>query len=125
MPTRDMNRLHSEGFNYQFSYRSENRAKELASEMRGKGFYTRIIDTGTQYEVWVKHKEKKGVRKDSMKQKVIKNRRELKVANLEHLARGLGARYLEVIESHRAGEYIAKQWRRKLPASGGIFIDLK
>jgi len=125
MPTRDINRLHSEGFNYQYSSRSVDRAKELASEMRGQGFYTRIVENGVGYEVWVKRKEKKGVRKDSMKQKVIKNRRELKVANLEHLPRGLGARYLEVIESHRAGEYIAKQWRRKLPEAGGIFIDLK
>jgi len=45
--------------------------------------------------------------------KIIDNTRDLRVTNLEHLARGTGAKYLEVMEAHN-GDYIAVAWRRKL-----------
>lgn len=41
----------------------------------------------------------------------------LKITNIEALPSGTGARYLLVIESPYYGEYIAKRWLRKLPAS--------
>jgi putative lipoic acid-binding regulatory protein len=43
---------------------------------------------------------------------LIQNHKDLKITNLEQLPRGIGASYLEVIESHIPGTYIAKQWRR-------------
>lgn len=46
------------------------------------------------------------------------------IRNLESLSRGTGARYLEVIESHIEGEYVAKCWRRMLPKSGTV-IDME
>jgi hypothetical protein len=45
--------------------------------------------------------------------KIIHFNRDLKITNLGALAHGTGAKYLEVIESHIKGTYIAKQWRRK------------
>lgn len=41
----------------------------------------------------------------------------LKISNIESLPAGTGARYLLVVESPYYGEYIAKRWLRKLPAS--------
>lgn len=38
----------------------------------------------------------------------------LNIKNVENLPRGTGCKYLEVIESHIEGEYIAKQWRRSI-----------
>ena len=48
---------------------------------------------------------------------VINYSREIVVSNLEQLSKGVGARYMEVIDSHVPGEYVAVQWRRKLPVS--------
>jgi hypothetical protein len=45
--------------------------------------------------------------------KIIPFDKTLKIVNTEQLARGTGAKYLEVIEAHIPGIYIAKQWRRK------------
>ena len=46
-----------------------------------------------------------------------------KIANLDQLARGTGARYLECIHAHIPGVLIAKQWRRVLPEKYDILID--
>jgi hypothetical protein len=56
-----------------------------------------------------------------MSLEVIPNSPELKVSNLDAMPRGRGIRYLEVIRDHSGG-LIAKQWRRKLPASG-VVVD--
>ncbi len=48
----------------------------------------------------------------------------LTIANVAQLPRGRGARYLEVIRSHVAGEFIAKRWRR-VPMPGLLLIDFK
>ena len=48
---------------------------------------------------------------------VISYSREIKITNLDQLARGTGARYIEVVDSHVPGEYVAVQWRRRLPVS--------
>ena len=42
---------------------------------------------------------------------------EIKITNIESLPSGTGARYLLVVESPYYGEYVAKKWLRKLPAS--------
>ena len=42
----------------------------------------------------------------------IKNSKALKVTNLDQLPKGLRCPYLEVIESHIEGVYIAKCWHR-------------
>ena len=39
----------------------------------------------------------------------------LSITNLDALPRGIGCKYLLAIESHYYGEYIAKQWKRKMP----------
>uniref|UniRef100_A0A6M3LUH5 Uncharacterized protein n=1 Tax=viral metagenome TaxID=1070528 RepID=A0A6M3LUH5_9ZZZZ len=47
------------------------------------------------------------------------------MTNLEQLPHGLGCKWLEVIESHIPGTYIAKRWHRVSPASDdleGIFV---
>lgn len=54
---------------------------------------------------------------------VVKFERTMRVTNLGAMARGTGARYLEVIEGE-SGEYIAKAWRRKLPAKFDMVLDL-
>lgn len=46
----------------------------------------------------------------------ITYRKDLDIRNLESLPRGLNCQYLEVIESHIPGTYIAKQWRRNIAA---------
>lgn len=38
------------------------------------------------------------------------------ITNLESLPKGAGCRYLLAIESPYPGEYVAKQWKRKMPA---------
>ena len=43
----------------------------------------------------------------------------VKVVNLAALPAGTGARYLLAIESPYPGEYVAKAWKRKMPASTG------
>ena len=48
---------------------------------------------------------------------IIDYHRELKITNLEQLPRGTGAKYLLAIESHYLGEYIAKSWKRAMPAN--------
>ena len=48
---------------------------------------------------------------------IIKYTPQLKITNLEHLAHGTGAKYLEVIRSHISGEYVAIQWRMKKPTT--------
>ena len=42
---------------------------------------------------------------------------EITVTNLDALPRGTGAAYLLAIESIYYGEYIAKRWTRKMPAT--------
>lgn len=37
------------------------------------------------------------------------------IVNTEQLARGVGARYLEVMPAHKPGILIACQWRRTIP----------
>ena len=37
---------------------------------------------------------------------------QLVIGNLDHLPRGVGAKYLEVMQDH-TGAYLAVQWRRK------------
>lgn len=49
---------------------------------------------------------------------VIPFNRTMRITNLDQLARGTGAKYLEVIESHLPGEYIAVRWRRKIAMFG-------
>lgn len=41
----------------------------------------------------------------------------LTITNLDALPRGTGAPYLLVVESPYPGEYIAKRWLSKMPAS--------
>lgn len=50
-----------------------------------------------------------------------------KITNLESLARGTGARYLECIEPHREGlpPLIALRWRRKVPKKFKVLIDFE
>ena len=54
--------------------------------------------------------------------KVMSHTKEIKIVNMEAMPRGLGARYLEVIEG-LAGEWVAKQWRRK-PVAGVILVAI-
>lgn len=49
-------------------------------------------------------------------EQVIPNSKDLKVTNLEHLARGTGAKYLEVQFDSRHDCFIARRWRRNLNA---------
>lgn len=42
---------------------------------------------------------------------------EVKITNLDAMPRGTGASYLLAIESPYAGEYAAKRWLRKMPAT--------
>lgn len=57
----------------------------------------------------------------------IKNRKEVKekIVNLEQLAKGTGARYLECIKSPLEGILIASQWRRVIPSRYEILIDME
>lgn len=48
---------------------------------------------------------------------VVPFTRDLKIRNLDALPRGLNAPFLLVIEGEQ-GEYVAKQWKRKLPNEG-------
>ena len=41
----------------------------------------------------------------------------LDIRNIDSLPRGLGCRYLLVVESHYLGTYIAKAWKRKMPST--------
>lgn len=41
----------------------------------------------------------------------------VKIKNLESLPRGLNCPFLLVIESPYYGEYVAKRWLRKMPAT--------
>lgn len=41
----------------------------------------------------------------------------VKVTNLDALPKGTGCKYLLVIESPYFGEYVAKQWLRKMPST--------
>lgn len=54
---------------------------------------------------------------------VIPFTRDLKIRNLNALPQGLNAPFLIVIEG-QDGEYVAKQWKRKLP-NEGIVISFK
>jgi hypothetical protein len=68
-------------------------------------------------------KKKKEAPMVKVAHRIIDNSPELKVKNLEELPHGTGAAYLEVIESHIPGEYIAAAWRRKVRENEpGIFI---
>ena len=57
---------------------------------------------------------------------VIKHNRDMRITNLDQLAHGTGAKYLEVLESHIPDTYIAVQWRRKNTVcnDGHILIEL-
>jgi len=57
------------------------------------------------------------------KGEIIPNTKDLKIANLDQLARGTGARYLEVARGED-GALIAKQWRRK-PIEDVILVDME
>ena len=54
--------------------------------------------------------------------KVIPYERTMDIRNTEQLARGTGGKFLEVI-SGEGKSLIAKQWRRKLPKTGGTFVE--
>jgi hypothetical protein len=54
---------------------------------------------------------------------IIKYSRDLVILNLEQLPKGAGSRYLQCITSHKDGQFIAKQWRFKLPQEAEIVID--
>jgi hypothetical protein len=54
--------------------------------------------------------------------KIIPNDRSLDIRNLEQLPRGTGAPYLEVMESHIQGVYIAVQWRRAVKVSANDHV---
>lgn len=55
---------------------------------------------------------------------VIPYRRDMDIRNLDALAPGSGARFLEVIESHDGSHFIAAQWRRrKICEPGRILIE--
>jgi hypothetical protein len=64
---------------------------------------------------------------------ILPYNKDMNIVNLEALARGTGARYLECIEGlqTRPGAavttriYVAKQWRRKIPKEYAILIDFK
>ena len=42
---------------------------------------------------------------------------QVKITNLDALPRGLRCPYLLAVESPYAGEYVAKQWKRRMPPS--------
>jgi len=46
--------------------------------------------------------------------KTIKFDKTLDIRNVAQLPHGVGAKYLEVMESHEQGVYIAVQWRRTM-----------
>jgi len=46
---------------------------------------------------------------------IIKYTPDLVIRNVDQLPKGGGCKYLEVVPA-RDGAYIAKQWRRKIPA---------
>ena len=48
---------------------------------------------------------------------------DLKIVNTEHLPKGRGIKYLEVVEG-QSGDYIAKCWRKKT-TDNGIYIEFK
>jgi hypothetical protein len=50
--------------------------------------------------------------------KIVPHTRSMDIRNIEQLPRGLNARYLEVMESHTPGVYIAVRWRRSIPPAG-------
>jgi hypothetical protein len=61
---------------------------------------------------------------------IIPYNKDMKIVNLDALAKGTGARYLECIEAllgfafdASTHIYIAKQWRRKVPKDYEILID--
>lgn len=47
------------------------------------------------------------------------NKDTVKITNLGALPKGLGAQWLLAVESPYDGEYVAKRWLRKLPATTG------
>lgn len=56
--------------------------------------------------------------------KIIPYDKSLNIVNTEQLARGTGAKYLEVIESHIPNVLIAVQWRRKPSDKNNILVKL-
>lgn len=54
-----------------------------------------------------------------MERKIVDYCRELTITNIDALPRGTGSGLLLAVESIYAGEYIAKRWLRKLPATMG------
>lgn len=53
---------------------------------------------------------------------IIRYSRELNIKNVDALPAGTGCRYLECITSHIPGEYVAKQWHRKMPTGAQVVI---
>lgn len=54
---------------------------------------------------------------------IIKYNPSLTIANVSNLPHGLNCKYLEVIEAHIPGVFIAKQWRRKPAETAEILIE--
>ena len=82
-------------------------------------------DEGVQRSTPAKTIKSDGIKitgeKDGLK--IIPHTKELDIRNIDAIPKGTGARYLEVIKG-LDGEFVATQWRRKLPDSG-IIVDLK
>lgn len=53
---------------------------------------------------------------------LIQYNRDLKIANLEHIAHGTGAKYLECISSPDGSVLIAKRWCRRVPETFVILV---
>ena len=54
---------------------------------------------------------------------VIPFQKGMPIDNMQSMARGTGARYLEVIEGLTPGVWVAKQWRRQIPNRAWTLID--
>ncbi len=82
----------------------------------------RCAESGKQYmTAWKRHTDVKAA--EPFSQIVIEYTPQLNITNTQFLAPGLGLKYLEVIEAHIPGVYIAKKWRRTLPQDASIVID--
>ena len=62
-PTERLEILTKQGFFYHHSYPTAERAKEDAWYWRSVGYSTRIVDTGSLYELWLKQKKEKSKKK--------------------------------------------------------------
>ena len=46
-----------------------------------------------------------------------------KIVNMEYMARGTGAKFLECTKAHIEGILIAKQWRRTEPKQYDVLVE--